>query len=122
MDIIQLLPVFGAVSSVIALYMSATKLKSKTEAEKKLIDTIEKNYRSKLSSSDLNEIVHIRNNLVHGKEVNRESVERAYKMITLFLQDLDKEDIELLKEGLNQNSYKGKLRYTDKIISKSNVS
>ncbi|WP_076410256.1 hypothetical protein [Shewanella sp. UCD-KL12] len=122
MDIIQLLPIFGAVSSIIALYMSATKLKSKTEAEKKLIDTIEKNYRSKLSSNDLNEIVHIRNKLVHGQEVNKDSVERAYKMINLFLQDLDKDDIELLKEGLNQNSYEGKLRYTDKIISKSNVS
>jgi len=122
MDIIQLLPILGAVSSLIALYLSATKLKSKTEAEKKLIEAIEKNYRSKLSSNDLKEIVHIRNKLVHGQEVNKESVEKAHDLITLFLQDLDKSDIELLKEGFNQNSTEGKLRYTDKIISKSNVS
>ncbi|OCH19088.1 hypothetical protein [Aliivibrio logei] len=117
MDVIQLLPILGSLTSAIAVLISYLNLRQKTKSEKEQIEKLKSELDRKLSELDKKNFAKLRNSIVHGGNVDKDELENTRKIIVSIIQELHDKELEQLNSALTQSSKDGKMRYTDKLIT-----
>ncbi|HHQ4530677.1 TPA: hypothetical protein ACSP1Y_004509 [Aeromonas hydrophila] len=117
MDIIQLLPILAACTSTAAVLFSAFQILEKYKSEKKQVRKLNTELIKHLTEIERLRVMEIRNNLVHGENVDNAELENIRKVLVDIMQELHDDEMQHINLALNQNSDAGKIRYTDKILT-----
>ncbi|ENP8453064.1 hypothetical protein [Vibrio parahaemolyticus] len=117
MELVQLMPILGSVLSGVAVLVSYLNLSEATKAESEQIKKLNAELAKRLTDVEKMKLIHMRNSLVHGLDVDDKELEQARKLLISIIQDLHDSDLERVSSRLNQSSEVGKIRYTDKVIS-----
>ncbi|MDC5805213.1 hypothetical protein OPW36_18465 [Vibrio europaeus] len=117
MEVVQVLPILATVFSGVAVLVSYLNVTNAQKSEIAQIEKLNLELSKRLTELEKVELVKLRNEIVHHRDVNELELERARKLLVSIIQELHDSELEGIDSRLNQSSPVGKIRYTDKVIS-----